>query len=49
MIYKPIDVWLKLFFLDFIIVAFVMFMIKQINRTKEKEEAAAEAPNGLSQ
>ncbi|WP_166959684.1 large-conductance mechanosensitive channel protein MscL [Yeosuana marina] len=36
--------------IDFIIVAFVMFMIiKGINKTKKKEEAAPEAPKGPSQ
>jgi len=36
--------------LDFIIVAFVMFMIiKGINKTKKKEEPAPEAPKGPSQ
>lgn len=36
--------------IDFIIVAFVMFMlIKAINKTKKKEEAAPEAPKGPSQ
>ena len=36
--------------LDFIIVAFVMFMIiKGINKTKEKQEPAPEAPKGPSQ
>lgn len=36
--------------IDFIIVAFVMFMIiKGINKTKKKEEAAPEAPAGPSQ
>ena len=36
--------------IDFIIVAFVMFMlIKGINKTKKKEEVAPEAPKGPSQ
>jgi large conductance mechanosensitive channel len=36
--------------IDFIIVAFVMFMIiKGINKTKKKEEPAPEAPKGPSQ
>lgn len=36
--------------IDFIIVAFVMFMIiRGITRMKKKEEAAAEAPQGPSQ
>lgn len=36
--------------IDFIIVAFVMFMIiKGINKTKKKEEVAPEAPAGPSQ
>ena len=36
--------------IDFIIVAFVMFMmIKGINATKKKEEPAPEAPKGPSQ
>ena len=36
--------------IDFIIVAFVMFMlIKAINKTKKKEEPAPEAPKGPSQ
>ena len=36
--------------IDFIIVAFVMFMlIKGINRMKKKEEPAPEAPKGPSQ
>ncbi len=36
--------------IDFIIVAFVMFMIiKGINKTKKKEELAPEAPKGPSQ
>ena len=36
--------------IDFIIVAFVMFlMIKGINKTKKKEEPAPEAPAGPSQ
>ncbi|NNJ59222.1 MAG: large-conductance mechanosensitive channel protein MscL [Lutibacter sp.] len=36
--------------IDFVIVAFVMFMvIKGINKTKKKEEPAPEAPKGPSQ
>ncbi len=36
--------------IDFIIVAFVMFMIvKGVNKTKKKEEPAPEAPKGPSQ
>lgn len=36
--------------IDFVIVAFVMFMIiKGINRMKKKEEPAPEAPKGSSQ
>jgi len=36
--------------IDFIIVAFVMFMIiKGINKTKKKEEPAPEAPKGPTQ
>jgi len=36
--------------IDFIIVAFVMFMIvKAVNKTKKKEEPAPEAPKGPSQ
>jgi len=36
--------------IDFVIVAFVMFMIiKGINKTKKKEEAAPAAPKGPSQ
>lgn len=36
--------------IDFVIVAFVMFMIiKAINRTKKKEAPAPEAPKGPSQ
>ena len=36
--------------IDFIIVAFVMFMlVKGINKTKKKEEPAPEAPKGPSQ
>ena len=36
--------------IDFIIVAFVMFMIiKGINKTKKKEEPTSEAPKGPSQ
>ena len=36
--------------IDFVIVAFVMFMIvKGVNATKKKEEPAPEAPKGPSQ
>ena len=38
------------YLIDFIIVAFVMFMmIKAINKTKKKEEPTPEAPKGPSQ
>lgn len=38
------------FVIDFIIVAFVMFMVvKTVNAMKKKEEAAPEAPKGPSQ